>query len=285
MTWAKCARFFAASGLAHVLALSGLHVGILIGALGVALKPLGRNRYPVLIAITIGFVFLVGLGPSVVRAGLMAVAVLASLYAGAGRVDTWGAFALSALLSLLYNPSWLFDISFQLSYLAVAGILLFTTPVMKLLLGERYYSYKWWHPANLILGSMVVSTAAQALTLPLVVSSFGSLPLFSSLVNVVAIPLATFMVPLGFLAGIAGALFGAGVAGLINIATGWFAGALIWAAEVGSSLPNLTWGEVSWLGYVLFYVAIAATALAAWHRLKLWRALLVVLTAALCSTR
>lgn len=162
------------------------------------------------------------------------------------------------------------------------GLLIFTEPLMRGLLGQDYYKLKWWHPAKLFFGSIIVSLAAQLLTLPLVASSFGSLPIFSPLTNVVAIPLATVLVPLGFLAGQLG-LIAAPLASFVNLFTGLFASALIKVANLGSGLPNLVWGEVSPLGYALFYVAVFALALAGWQKLKFWRALLIVATAALCS--
>ena len=273
---------FAASGLAHVLALSGLHIGILVAALNVVLLPLGLRRYPLLIVLIVGYVFLVGFSPSVVRAGTMAVALLASYQLGAGRIDVWASLALSACLSLLFSPSWLFDISFQLSYLAVAGILLFAPPLLRLVLGERLSQAGAWHPASLTVGAVVVSLAAQLPTLPLIVSSFGSLPLFGTLVNIPALPLASALVPLGFLAGVLG-LVSPTLAGVLNGLTGLFAGLLVWVAELGSKLPQLIWGEVSWLGYALFYIALAAFALALYGQLKLWRALLICLVAGLCT--
>ena len=275
-------ELFATSGLAHILALSGLHVGILVTVLGFAFRPLGLRRYPFLILLVIGFVFLVGPSPSIVRAGAMTCAALGFLWYGAGRIEAWASLGLAALLTLLWNPSWLFDISFQLSYLAVMGLLLFTGPLMRGLLGQDYYKLAWWHPAKLFFGSIIVSLAAQLLTLPLVASSFGSLPIFSPLTNIIAIPLATVLVPLGFLAGLLG-LIALPLASLLNFFTGLFASGLIWVAQAGSKLPNLVWGEVSPLGYTLFYIAIFALVLAVWKKLRFWRALLIVTTAALCS--
>ena len=276
-------ELFAASGLAHILALSGLHVGILVGVLSFVFRPLGLRRYPFLIALVVGFVFLVGPSPSVVRAGAMTCAALGFLGFGAGRIEAWPSLALAALATLLWNPSWLFDLSFQLSYLAVTGLLLFTEPLLQLLLGRAHYQLSAWHPNKLLLGSVIVSLAAQLLTLPLVASSFGVLPILSPLTNVLAIPLATVLVPLGFLAGLAG-LIALPLAELVNALTGVFASGLIAVARLGSGLPNLVWGEVSGLGYALFYIAVTALALLAHRQLQPWRALLVVVTAMVCST-
>ena len=270
---------FALSGLAHILALSGLHVGILVGAVGWLLRPLGQRRYPVMMLLLACFVLLVGASPSVLRASLMVGAVLASLWLGSGRIEPWSALFLAALVTLLWHPAWLFDLSFQLSYLAVIGILLLTEPLTRRLLGEHL---TWWHPKVFLLGSMVVSISAQALSLPLVASTFGSVPLFSPLVNVIAIPLATLLVPLGFLSGLLG-LVSLPLAGALNLVTGFLASNLLRLADAAAGLPVLTWGEISPLGYAFYAVGALAFVLAVRGYLRPWRGLLIVTAAVLSS--
>ncbi len=270
---------FARSGLAHILALSGLHVGILVGAVGWSLRPLGQRRYPVMMVMLVGFVLLVGSSPSVLRASLMVGAVLASLWLGSGRIEPWSSLSLAALITLLWHPAWLFDLSFQLSYLAVTGILLLTEPLTKRLLGE---GLEWWRPRVLLLGSVIVSVAAQALSLPLVASTFGVVPLFSPLVNVVAIPLATLLVPLGFLAGLLG-LVSLSLAGALNLITGFLASALLRLADAAAGLPVLIWGEIAPLGYAFYAVGAFAFVLAVRGYLRPWRGLLVVTVVVLSS--
>jgi competence protein ComEC len=273
---------FASSGLAHILALSGLNVGVLVAALGFALRALGRWRYPALILLVIGFLFVVEPSPSVTRAGVMASIVLWSLWRGAGKIDVWGTIGLSLLFLLLWNPAWLLDISFQLSYLAVIGLLVFTEPILKRVLGKQHNELPWWHWKKFILGSFVVSLAAQLTTLPLIASSFGSIPLLSPLVNVFAVPIATLLVPVGFVIAMVG-LISLPLASLLNAATVWLYKALIGIAELGSTLPQLVWGEISPLGYGLFYIGCFAFALLVWGKLKPWRGLVVMLMAGLCS--
>jgi competence protein ComEC len=88
---------FAASGLAHILALSGLNVAVLVAALSFALSPLGLWRYPALMLLVIGFLCVVEPSPSVARAGVMACIVLWSLWRGAGKIDVWATIGLSLL--------------------------------------------------------------------------------------------------------------------------------------------------------------------------------------------
>ncbi len=275
-------EIFAASGLAHILALSGLHVGILITALGFAFMPLGRLRYPLLIFLVLGFMFLVGATPSVVRASLMVTAALLSLWVGSGRIEAWPALFLAGLLTLLWNPSLVFDLSFQLSYLAVAGILLLVNPLTQFFLGGGVLELKWWHWKNFVIISMIVSSSAQALSLPLVLSNFGSLPLLSPLVNVLAIPIATLLVPLGFLAAIFG-LISLNLAKIINLFTAFFAYLLMRIAELGASLPSLSWGEISPIGYAFYGIGVIGIILWANRLLVLWRTLIIVCVAISCS--
>ena len=270
---------FAAAGLAHVLALSGLHIGVLIAALGLLLRPLGVLRYPLMIAFVVAFAALVGATPSVLRATTMAVAVLASLWLGSGRLEPWPALSLAALLALLWNPSQLFDLSFQLSYLAVVGILVFAGPTLRLLHASPL---PWWHPKALLLGSVVVSLGAQAPLLPLLAHTFGTVPLFGPVVNLVALPLATVLVPLGFLAGLVGTV-SLPLAALLNHLTAPLASALVWTANTSAAWPSLDWGEIAPVGFAYYGVGAFALALVSLGKLRLWRGLVVVAAALTAS--
>ena len=271
---------FAAAGLAHVLALSGLHIGVLLAALGLLLRPLGVLRYPLMMAFVVAFAALVGATPSVLRATTMAVALLLSLWLGSGRLEPWPALSLAALLALLWNPSGLFDLSFQLSYLAVIGILVFAAPTLRLL---RASTLPWWHPKALLLGSLVVSLGAQAPLLPLLAHTFGTVPLFGPVVNIVALPLATVLVPLGFLAGLLGTV-SLPLAALLNQLTAPLAAALIWAANTSASWPSVGWGEIAPVGFAYYALGALALALVSLGKLRLWRGLLVVAAALSASS-
>lgn len=286
---------FAAAGMAHLLALSGLHVGVLLLVAERLLRPLSRLRAPLLAALTVGFVALVGASPSVVRAATMALAALASRSFGAGRIQPWTALTLAVSVGLLHAPQMLFDLSFQLSYLAVAGMLLFLPPWLDRLglggggsdapgalgqpaavaapelalltacrgggLGVAAWRALRRGVMRALLGGMAVSSAAQLPSLSLVLHSFGVLPLLSPLINVVAVPLAGLLVPLGFLAGLAG-LLAQPLARLVNLLTQPLASLLVLLAQQGARLPLLEWPEVGWLGHACW--AALVTALAAW---------------------
>ncbi len=270
---------FAASGLAHILALSGLNIAILVSVLGFALKPLGLWRYPFLIFLVLGFLSVVEQSPSVFRAAVMACIVLFSLWRGAGKIELWPTLGLSIIICLLWNPSWLFDISFQLSYLAVLGLMIFVQPISQKIVGS---SLPFWHWKKLLVESMIVSLAAQLTTMPLIASSFGSLPTLSVLINITAVPLASLIAPLGFMIMLLG-LVSLQLAAFLNQGMAFLYKGLIIQAQLGAKLPNLIWGEISPMGYVFFYIGCLAFALMLWGYLKPYRALLVMLTAGLCS--
>lgn len=292
---------FAASGMAHLLALSGLHIGVLLLSVDRLLKAVPRYRTPLVAITALGFVWLVGASPSVVRAASMALAGLGSRAFGAGRVQPWTALSLAAIVGLLTAPQMLHDLSFQLSFLAVAGMLLLLPPWLdRLGVGQ---GSRGGSAANsmanlakvaanadshgtgslgslaapelaalsdaagrrlrtLLLSGLAVSVAAQLPSLSVVVGSFGVLPLLSPLVNVVAVPLASLLVPLGFVAGMAG-LIAEPLARLVNMATQPLASGLIALANYTAGQPKLAWGQVSWLGHVCwaaFFVAVCAWA-------------------------
>ena len=280
---------FGASGMAHLLALSGLHVGVLLLAIERLLAAVPRWRTPILVLATVAFVWLVGPSPSVVRAACMALAALASRAFGAGRVQPWTALALAALAGLLHAPQMLLDLSFQLSYLAVAGMLLLLPPWLgRLGVAASPGSGSSGAPAALmaepelaiitaavwrrgrqvarhgLLSGLAVSTAAQLPSLSLVLGTFGVLPLLSPLVNVLAVPLAGLLVPLGFLAGMLG-LVAEPLARAVNVITGPLVHALITLASAGARLPLLSWGEVSWLGHACWAAFVVALCAWAWR--------------------
>ena len=300
---AEVRDLFGAAGMAHLLALSGLHVGVLLLAIERLLAGVPRWRTPLLALTTVAFVGLVGTSPSVVRSATMALAALASRAFGAGRVQPWTALALAALVGLLHAPQMLFDLSFQLSYLAVAGMLLFLPPWLdRLGVGPAapagapggasaltaepelavLTAAAWRRGRQLarhtVLSGLAVSTAAQLPALPLVLGTFGVLPVLSPLVNVVAVPLAGLLVPLGFMAGMLG-LVAEPLARAVNLLTAPLVEALIALAALGARLPLIAWGQVSWLGHACWAAFVLAACAWAWRPGRLKQTLCVALVA------
>jgi competence protein ComEC len=271
---------FAASGLAHVLALSGLHVGVLAGALAILVRPLG---WPVPYLVVLGimaYVSVVGASPSVLRAALMVITVALAGALRTGSLAPLASLALALGISLLVAPAWIHDLGFQLSYLSVAGIALLAPALLALVPVPRA---GWRRTLRLaVVGGASVSVAAQAASASLVASSFGALPLASPLVNLVAVPLASLLVPLGFVAGLAG-LIGDAPARLVNLASAPLAEALIALARFAARGPALPWAEVAWSGHVAYGAGAIAVAATLRRHLRPWRGATVVLVAAAVS--
>ena len=190
---------YSAAGASHILALSGMHLGVFYMIL-VALLPLwSRKRHWIvlreatILILVWAFAFVAGMSPSVVRAALLF--TLISL-GRCLRQDSSGVSSLSfaAIIMLLLSPHLLFDVSFQLSFAAVLSILLLAPPMQRFFKLEEK-SAVWRYIANLLILSLV----AQVGTLPFVWYYFGMFPLYFLLTNIVVVPLAFVLMSLAVL--------------------------------------------------------------------------------------
>lgn len=196
---------FRRSGLSHVLAVSGLHVGLLAGALLTFLRllPLGpRGRAAVIIPVLGLYALLTGASPPVLRAALMVSALM--IARAAGRPATGLHFlCLAFVLLLAYNPFLLEDPGFQLSFSATLGIAILA-PAWEGLLAAGAGSLRL---PGLICAGLAVTVAAQVFTLPLVLVHFQGVSAMSLFANLLAVPLVGLVVPLGFIALAAGLIW------------------------------------------------------------------------------
>ncbi|ADV66425.1 DNA internalization-related competence protein ComEC/Rec2 [Deinococcus maricopensis DSM 21211] len=251
---------FNRAGLAHLMALSGQNVALLLGALAFVLvrSPVARVRAWLLVPALGAYWWLVGESPSVDRACLMALAVLLGTATGRGRLDVYGVIGLAAMASLALHPAWLFDVGFQLSFLAVLALTL--TPRVAAMvprLGERHRVVR-----ALVYGA-AATLLAEAATLPVVAHTFGTVPLVGLPANLVAELIMGALVPLGFLAGLLGPL-----AVVVNPLVGVLADALLAVAQAAGRAPVLTWGNVSAAGFAAYGVFALAGVLAVLGRVR-----------------
>lgn len=184
---------YSVAGASHVLALSGLHIGFLFVLLFFCLNKIPGNtpvmnlfRAIVIIGILWSFAFFTGLSPSVVRSVIMfSLLALSGVFGRKGI--TLNTLAMTAFFMLLGCPQWLFDVGFQLSFSAVAAILLI-----------QPWIYRKWTVRNRILkyiwGLVTVSFAAQVGTAPLVLFYFSSFPTYFFLTNLIVIPLVSVII-------------------------------------------------------------------------------------------
>ena len=257
------------AGAAHLLAVSGLHVGVFSGLAGWLLWPLRRIRRgkavhaaAVLMALW-SYVLLAGAGPAVVRAAvLFSLLNYALLGNRPGQSLHFWALAILFLLGVL-EPLWLFQAGFQLSFAAVWAILMFYPPLYRL--------WPFHSGPGAKLGQLCcLGTAAQIGILPLSLYFFHQFPLHFLLANVLLVPLLGLVLGWGFVLLLAGAL-GSLPSGLaipyeallrgMNALTGWL------GRQDSFLLTHIPWGRVELclgLGVIL--------ALAGWVRgqSKVW---------------
>ena len=185
---------FFATGSMHVLAVSGLHVGILYGVwmFCASLLPLGRYakgcRLICVVLLLWGFAFVVGLSHSVVRATTLGTLLVGNDWIGR-RTNPYNSLSLAAICILWADPWALFSLSFQLSFLGVLGILLFYRPLY------AWLSFRHALP-KAIWAMLCVSVAAQIATFPLVVYHFKQLSLVFPLSSVLLTVLLFLILPL-----------------------------------------------------------------------------------------
>lgn len=190
------------AGAVHILSVSGLHVGFIMLFINFLLKPIpntSRNTYIKLLIIVVAlwsYGILAGLAPSVVRSVTMFSFVAVGQHLRRS-VNVYHSLLVSVLLILLWKPSFLFDVGFQLSYLALFFIL-WLQPLIA----------DFWQPKNKITryiwDILTVSLAAQLGTLPLSIYYFHQFPGLFFVTNVLVLPLLGIIMVVGLVAVIIG---------------------------------------------------------------------------------
>lgn len=182
---------YSQTGVMHLLAVSGLHVGIIYALLMVVIKPFGLKKVALktylwwVIVLIWVYAVLTGMSPSVVRAAIM-FSLLTLGQMRERKPSIFNVLAFSAMLMITFNPEVIFEVGFQLSYLAVAGIVLLQPKLLRLWQPEYQWQEYLWQ-------LLTVSMAAQLATFPLTVSYFHSFPTYFLIGNLLIIPI-TFLV-------------------------------------------------------------------------------------------
>ncbi len=183
---------FSATNTAHIIAISGFNIAIVAGILAaLARRAVGERRAAVIVILgLVAYTLLVGASESVVRAAIMgSLSVLALHF---HRQNTaLNSLAAAALLMLAWNPFTLYDLGFQLSFLATLGLILYVTPLSAAF--ENFFSrFTSSERAKQIVGalgdSFIVTLAAQITTTPLIVFAFHRLSLVGLLTNLIVLP-------------------------------------------------------------------------------------------------
>ena len=180
-------KAYSNTGVIHVIAISGLHLGLIYGLLigifnwvpGSTIKKWAAP--PIMLLVLWGFALLTGAGPSIVRAAVMfSFIIIATMVKQNSSI--LNALAASAFFLLLIHPFYLWDIGFQLSYAAVLSIVLY----QKNIFDRIYFKYKWMQACWQL---NAVTLSAQVLTLPLVVYHFHQFPNYFLFSNFIVVPL------------------------------------------------------------------------------------------------
>ncbi|MBQ7452686.1 MAG: ComEC/Rec2 family competence protein [Clostridia bacterium] len=174
---------FKLSGMAHLLAVSGLHVGFMVVLLNLICKLLRlKEKYKFLFIgiFLLLYTWICGFVPSVVRAGIMTMILLLATLRHK-QYDGLNSLALAGIIILLLSPMQLFSVGFQLSFLAVLGIILLSRPL------NRVFSRFMWEK---LAGAFAVSVSATVLTLPIIIQFYSRTSSLSVIVNLLAVPLA-----------------------------------------------------------------------------------------------
>lgn len=246
-------RDFRASGLQHLLAVSGQNVAFLVvGIVGIGwLLRIPRLALEIAALATIGgYVLAVGWQPSVIRAGVAG--VLASLAWIAARPrDGWHFLAVGAVVLLGWQPGSLFDPGFQLSFAAVAAIFV-GVPRLRAWLG----GYPIPPP---LAETLAVSIACGAATAPIVLLQFGAVPTYTVLANALAFPAVPVVLGAGLLAGLVEPVLPSAALALAFVA-GWSASYITFVAHAVASLPAARLGSEETLAVTVLGVAAALLA-------------------------
>jgi competence protein ComEC len=250
---------FNATGLSHITAVSGGNIVLAISMAMVVLLALGCwRRQALLITLFIiwFYIALVGFPASAVRAGIMG--TIAVLSGALGRQNSsWRALVLAATLMLLQNPMLLlYDVGFQLSFLASMGII----QVKPLI--DRYI---FFGKRNIFIDILSVTLSAQIFALPVIVYTFGNVSVVSLITNLLVLPVIPAIMAFGFLTS---------VLGMVWHLLGWAASLPTWFLVTYVlkilHLFSRPWAtidlkNISWVWFAGYYILLAG---AIWYLKK-----------------
>lgn len=210
---------YRSAGATHVLAVSGLHVGILSWIIAFLFGFLKRNKktkylyLSLILSVLFGYAFLTGLSPSVLRASVM-FGIIQIGYTFSKRSNIYNNLAFSALILLLASPYMIFEVGFQLSYLAVLGIVLIQPKLSKFYIPRNKIINYFWE-------LLTVSIAAQLATFPICLYYFHQFPTYFWLSGFVVIPAAMLILGLA-IAIVFCSFLSSALSSMLGIVLSWF---------------------------------------------------------------
>ena len=247
---------FARSGLSHIMAVSGLHVGFIILPFWLVIPYFWRYKagkyigIVVLIGILYFYAAITGFSASVVRASLMAL-LLAGAKLWHKSAESLNLMGAAALVLLLFNPNQLFDVGFQLSFSAV-GVILLTWPVLQNTLPD-WVRYQWYgKPLNI----MAISALVQVGLYPILIHYFNEFSIIGPLMNAIVIPFLS--VAILWSIGVVGISFIVPViAANLALPADYFFRGLHLITDLAAGL-SWSWIQSYHEGYLIFFIWLAA---------------------------
>lgn len=176
---------YSISGASHILAVSGLHIGIIFQLFILLLGGRRRSIPTIILSITAiwAYVIFIGMPASAIRSATM-ISICCFAMLSHRKALSINNLAFAYVIMLIYNPLYLFDISFQMSFMAVYSILLFYQPLEGLCSTSHFYTRWPW-------SMLCISIAAQIGTMPLITYYFGRISCYALFTGFIAIPAAT----------------------------------------------------------------------------------------------
>jgi ComEC/Rec2-related protein len=250
----------AAVGLTHIIAVSGYNLTILVRATRRILAK--RSKFQAMVgalALIFGFLLVTGASPSIVRASIISVLALGAWYYGR-VIRPMFLIMLTAAGTALWNPLYLWsDIGWYLSFLAFYGVL-----ILAPLARQRLFKGKM---RGVLTEVLLESTAAQIMTLPLILYIFNESSFIALFANLLVVPLIPIAMLLSFVAGIGGMLIPE-LVGWIAWPARWLLTYLLDVATLVARIPHMRFSiELSALAMTLCYISIGGIALLWWHKI------------------
>lgn len=256
---AETKEAYSISGASHILALSGLHIGIIYAVLSL-LSMRSRRQWAsqtIIVATIWLYATMVGMSPSVVRS-----ATMFTLYAIASLLQrprlSLNVLSFAAFAILTANPQSLWDVGFQMSFLAVLGITTLYSPIYHAPAARHITR---WRAAKWLWGMIAVSLSAQLFTAPLVAFYFGRFPCYFLIANIIAVPMATILIysSLALLAATPVPVLQNAVAYIVEHVVAALDTAMQWVACLpGASIEGI---DISALQLTMVYVCIVCMCL------------------------
>jgi competence protein ComEC len=257
---ADLATAYTDTGAMHLLAVSGMHVGLLYSALIFLFqfqmsgsRTWSYLRTSILFISVWGFTLLTGAGASMLRAAAM----FSLFYIGRAlhrSTDMYHIWAISAFLLLLWNPYQLFDVGFQLSYLAVLGIILYYSKIYKqLYFKSKILKYVWQ--------TIAIGLAAQLTTLPISLYYFGQFPTYFWLSGLLAIPISTIALYIGIVLLLTDPFlpyFSPIIGKLLQVFINWMNGSIRLVQNLPAAVHSVSWVTGS-VVFILYGILICWT--------------------------